>query len=129
MRPITPNIRRHLARAGLWDADATCLPCGRVGQCTAEHALYHTPDGRQGMGARQMNAVWAIIPACWRCNVSGEKGLNAYCALRLGEGMELLSAAQTQYLDVLSDRFGGDEYDAVRRRVAYWQQKLKETQR
>ena len=129
MRPISPTIRRHLARAGLWDADSVCLPCGRGGQCTAEHALYVTPDGRQGMGARQMNAVWAIIPACWQCNVAGEKALNAYCALLLGKGMDCLTEQQAHHLEALGVAFKGEEYDAVRRRVAHWQQKLKETQR
>ena len=120
MRPIPPKIRRVLTLAGLWDADAICLPCGCRRGCQAEHALYETPDGRQGMGAAQLNEVWAIIPACPTCNTDGPKRLNAYCALLVGERMGALSAAQEKYLKTLKYQFKGRGYDAVRRRVGFW---------
>ena len=128
MRPLTPNVRRLLALAGLW-SDSPCIPCGARGIMTAEHALYATPDGRQGMGARQLGDYWAIIPACPTCNVSGAKGKNAWVALRVGERFGLLTAPQKDYLAVLERRYSDADYDAVSRRIDAWTDALKEAKK
>ena len=92
----------------------------------APPSIYHTPDGSQGMGAAQLNRFWAIIPACWRCNIAGEKRLNAYCALLLGEEFRALTLEQGEYLERLKVVFAGEDYSSVRRRVAFWAQRLRE---
>ena len=126
MRRMTPSIRRRIALAGLW-TDMPCLPCGcRSSGIQAEHALYETGDGRQGMGAPQLNEAWAIIPACPSCNFRGVKRMNAYCALLTGEALSALSPPQEGYLRLLKEEFAGGEYDGLRSRVARWTAALKE---
>ena len=105
----------------------SCLACGfRSAGIHAEHALYETGDGRQGMGARQCGDVWAIIPACPSCNYEGVKRLNAYAALMTGEALGKLTEPQQAYLGRLKTQFAEARFDGVRRRAAHWAEKLRE---
>ena len=76
------------------------------------------------MGARQLNEIWAIIPACPKCNVAGDKLLNQYCALMLGDAMGALSPAQQTFLSALKDAYEDADYDPVRRRIGEWVRQL-----
>ena len=76
MRPISAKVKKILQRADLWGFP--CLVCGKVGSTQAEHALYHTESGWQGMGAKQVDDECAIIPLCRVCNNSNKSKPERY---------------------------------------------------
>ena len=129
MKGIPPKVKRTLSIAGAWLPEAQCLMCGKPAP-QVEHAIYNTPDGRQGMGAARSQELWAIIPSCDDCNRNGigeQKRRNALQALRVGFALGRLNEEQTKYMLLLEKEVGNVGL-LSRERTRWWANKIREAE-
>ena len=127
--PIPPKVKRTLSLAGAWLPETKCLMCGAPAP-QMEHAIYETADGRQGMGAKRSQELWAIIPSCDGCNrnaIGEQKRRNALQALRVGFALGRLSEAQVEYMLALEKEFRKAGF-LPRERTRWWANKLREAE-